>query len=113
MLDALAQDGQAGREVGRGDLGDEAGLEALAQAVLERLEVAREAVAREDELAAGLVERVERVEELLLGLDLGGEELDVVDEQDVAAAEAALEAVDRARCARAAMNSFVNVSTVV
>ena len=34
--DALAQHGQAGPAVGRLDVGDEAGLEALAQAVLER-----------------------------------------------------------------------------
>ena len=48
-------------------VGDQAGLEALAQAVLERVEVAREAVGGEDDLAAGVVQRVEGVEELLLG----------------------------------------------
>ena len=42
-LHALAQDGQARGEVGRRDCGDQAGLEALAQAVLEGLEVARAA----------------------------------------------------------------------
>ena len=42
-------------EVGRLDVGDEAGLEALAQAVLERVHVARQAVGGEHELAAGLV----------------------------------------------------------
>ena len=88
-------------EVGRPDVGDEAGLEALAQAVLERVEVAREAVGGEDELAAGVVQRVERVEELLLGLGLGLEELDVVDQEDVRAAEARLEALDRRRRERA------------
>ena len=40
VVNALAQDGQAGGEVGRADVGDETGLEALAQAVLERGEVA-------------------------------------------------------------------------
>ena len=45
VLDALAQDGQARGEVGRLDVGDEAGLEALAQPVLERVQVARQAVA--------------------------------------------------------------------
>ena len=70
-------------EVGGADVGDEAGLEALAQAVLERLQVAREAVGGEHDLAAAVVERVERVEELLLGARLALEELDVVDEQDV------------------------------
>ena len=78
---------------------DEAGLEALAQAVVERVEVARQAVGGEHELAAGVVERVEGVEELLLGLGLGLEELDVVDEQDVGAAVARLEA---RRCRRRA-----------
>src|SRR4029078_1317248 len=78
VLDALAQDREARREVGRGDRGDEAGLEARAEAFLERRESARWPVARQDELAAGLVERVEGVEELLLGLHLGGEELHVV-----------------------------------
>ena len=64
----LRRIGQARGEVGRRDVGDEAGLEALAQAVLERGEVARQAVGGQDELAAGLVQRVEGVEELLLGL---------------------------------------------
>ena len=54
----------------------------------------RQAVAGEDELAAGLVERVEGVEELLLGLGLALQELDVVDEQDVGVAEARLEVVE-------------------
>ena len=93
MLGALAQDGDARGEVGRLDGGDQAGLEALAQAVLEGAEVAREAIGGQHELAAEVVQRVEGVEELLLGLGLGREELDVVDEQDVGVAVAALEAV--------------------
>ena len=92
VLDALAQHGQAHGAVRCADVGDEARLEALAQTVLEGVEVAREAVGGQDELAAGLVEGVEGVEELLLGLRLALEELDVVDEQDVGVAEAALEA---------------------
>ena len=86
--DALAQDRQPRGEVGRADVGDQAGLEARAQAVLQRVDVARRPVGGEDELGAGLVERVEGVEELLLGLGLALEELDVVDEQDVDAAVA-------------------------
>ena len=100
VLDALAQDRHARGEVGWRDVGDEAGLEALAQAVLERGEVGGQAVGGEDELAAGLVQRVEGVEELLLGLRLALEELDVVDEQDVGVAEARLEALDVARLQR-------------
>ena len=99
VLDALAQHRQAHGAVRRADVGDEAGLEPLAETVLEGVEVAREAVGRQDELAAGLVERVERVEELLLGLHLALEELDVVDEEDVGATEAALEARRARRCA--------------
>ena len=100
VLDALAQDRQARGEVGRLEVGDEAGLEALAQAVLERGHVGGQAVGREHELAAGLVQRVERVEELLLGLRLALEELDVVDEQDVGAAEARLEVLGALRLDR-------------
>src|SRR5215475_13084940 len=50
------------------------------------------AIAGQDELAAALVKRVEGVEELLLGLHLVREELNVVDEEDVHAAEAVAEA---------------------
>ena len=113
VLGALAQDREARGEVGRLDVGDEAGLEALAQAVLERAEVAREAVGGQDDLAAEVVQRVEGVEELLLGLGLGREELDVVDEQDVGVAVAALEAVHVACAAAPRGTALVKVSTVV
>ena len=82
-LDLLAQDGDARLEVGAADVDDDALAEARAQALLELLELARRPVGGDDDLLAGLVERVERVEELDLGLLLLGEELDVVDEQDV------------------------------
>ena len=94
---ALAEDGDAGRVVGRLDHRHEARLEPLAQPLLDRHELAREPVAGEHELAPGLVQRVERVEELLLGLGLAGEELDVVDQQDVGVAVGLLEAVERSR----------------
>ena len=55
VLHALAQDGQARREVGRREVGDEAGLEALAQAGLEGARGRRQAVGGQHELAAGLV----------------------------------------------------------
>src|SRR5205814_8702687 len=85
---ALAQDRHARVEVRWLELCDEAVLEPLLEARLENAELARLAVAGDDELRAGLVERVERMEELLFGPHLLGEELDVVDEQDVGAAEA-------------------------
>ena len=71
-----------------------------------------QAVGGEHELAAALVERVEGVEELLLGARLALEELDVVDEQDVGVAVALLEALDSAACS-AATKSLVKASTVV
>ena len=113
VLRALAQDRQAGGEVGRLDVGDEPGLEALAQAVLERLQVARRPVGAEHDLPAAVVEGVEGVEELLLGLRLALEELDVVDQQHVDVAEARLEAVGAARRESAPRNSLVKASPVV
>ena len=83
------------------DVGDEAGLEALAQAVLERLQVVRGAVGGEHDLAPAVVEGVEGVEELLLGAGLALEELDVVDEQHVDVAEAALKHLGAAFAERA------------
>ena len=52
---ALAQDGDAGAELGWLDLGDEAAAEALAQAFLESLEIARGPVGGDDDLAPGVV----------------------------------------------------------
>jgi hypothetical protein len=91
VLRALAQDCEAGGEVGWGYIGDEARLEALAQTVLERLEITRRTVGGEDYLASAVVQGVERVEELLLGLGLALEELHVVEQQYVDVAEAGLE----------------------
>ena len=92
-------------------VGDEPGLEALAEAILERLEIARRAVGGQHDLATGVVEGVEGVEELLLGARLALEELDVVDQQDVNVTEARLEgSVSRAESE--AMNSLVKASAV-
>ena len=91
---ALAQDGDARAAVRRSDVGDQSALEALAQAVLERVEVARQAVGGQDELGAAFVEGVEGVEELLLGTGLALQELDVVDQQDVRGAVRILEPLD-------------------
>ena len=91
------QDGEPGGEVGRVDRDGQAPLEAVAQPRGEGRELARQPVGGEDELAAALIEGVEGVEELLLGVLLALEELDVVDEQDVEVAVAALEALGAAR----------------
>ena len=70
-------------EIGRLDVGDQAPLEARSQALLELRNLVRRAVAADDDLLLRVVQRVERVEELVLRAFLAGEELDVVDEQDV------------------------------
>ena len=93
-LDLLAQDRDARLEVGRLDVGDQAPFEPAAQPLLERGDVPRRPVARHDDLRAGLVQRVEGVEELLLDPLLVLEELDVVDQEHVVGAVALLEALD-------------------
>ena len=93
MVDSLAEDRQACAHAGWVDVGDETGLEALAQAILQGLQVSWGSVRGEHQLGSGFVEGVEGVEELLLGAGLALEELDVVDEQDVHVAEARLEGV--------------------
>ena len=82
---------------GRLDLNRQAPLEAIAQALGEGRELAGDAIGGEDELAAALIESVEGVEELLLGVLLALEELDVVDEQHVDVPVAALEALGAGR----------------
>ena len=92
-LGLVAQDGQAGLQVGRLDVGDQAPLEAAPQALLERRDGVGHAVGGDDDLLVGAVQRVERVEELLLEALAVLQELDVVDQQDVDVAVAALEGV--------------------
>ena len=82
-LGLLAQDRDLGLDVGRLDVGDQAPFEAGVQAFLDGGDLARGAVGADDDLLLRVVERVEDVEELLLGAVLAGDELDVVDEQDV------------------------------
>src|SRR5579872_841675 len=93
---ALSEDGEARGQVGRQDVGDQAGLEALPQALLDPVELGREAIARDDELPAAVLKGVEGVEELLGGLGLAGEELHVVDQQDVDVPVGLLEALELA-----------------
>ncbi len=77
------QDGDLGFEVGGLDVGDEAPLEAGAETVFDVAELLGGPVGGEDDLLGVAVEGVEGVEELFLGFFLAGEELDVVDEEDV------------------------------
>ena len=113
LLDQAAQDGQPGRQVGRLDGDGQAPLEAVAQARGEGRELARDPVGGEDQLAAGLIEGVEGVEELLLGGGLALEELDVVDQQHVDVAVAGLEGLGCRSTCSAPTNSLVNDSAVV
>src|SRR5690625_4607698 len=87
----LAEDRDPGLEIGRLDVGDEPPLEAVAEPVLECLEPFGRAVGADDDLLVRVVQGVESVEELLLGLDLALEELDVVDEEYVDVAVTTLE----------------------
>ena len=64
------------------------------QPFLERRDLARWSIGRDDDLSAAFVQRVEGVEELLLDPLLALDELDVVDEQHVVVAVAALEPLD-------------------
>ena len=88
----LLQNCEARLELGRLDVGDQAPFEATAQPVLDRGDRLRRPVGGDHDLAAAAVQVVERVEELLLELLGALEELDVVDEQHVDLAVAALEA---------------------
>ena len=86
----MREDREARLEVGRLHVGGETPLEARAQPLLEPAHLAHRPVAGQDDLLAGLVERVEGVEELLLDALLASEELHVVDQQDVVAGAVAL-----------------------
>ena len=93
-LGLVAQDGEPRLEVGRLNVGDQAPLEPAAQPLLQCRYGIGHAVAGDDDLLVGTVQRVERVEELLLQTFLALHELDVVDQQHVDVAVAALEVGD-------------------
>ena len=82
-----------GAQVGGAELGAEAPAEAVAEALRQPRERLRRAVAGEHDLLARGVKGVERVDELLLGVLLALERLDVVDQQGVELAVALLEAL--------------------
>ena len=90
------EDRDARLQVRRGQVGDEAPLEPAPEPLLERQDRLGRPVGAQDDLLAVLVDRVERVEELLLGPLLVGDELDVVDEEEVDPPVAGPELVDLA-----------------
>ena len=109
-LRLLAEDRDAGLEVGRLHVGDQAPLEPAAHAVLEAGEVLRRHVARDHDLLVVVVQGVEGVEERLLRLRLALQELDVVDQQDVDVAVALPGTAEPRLFAIELMKSFVNSS---
>lgn len=62
---ALAQDGRARLDIGQLQIRNQPPLEARDESLLQPLNLARRPVAGEDDLFVPLVQRVERVEELL------------------------------------------------
>src|SRR5207237_10917067 len=80
----LLENGDARLHFGWLDVGDEAPLEPAAQPLLEALDLGGKLVRGDEDLLATLVQGVEGVEELLHRLLLVAEELDVVQQQDVA-----------------------------
>src|SRR5918998_885942 len=78
-----AQDGYAHLVVRQLHIGYQTTLEARAQPLLEGRDGFRRFVARDDHLLPALVEGVEGVKELLLRTLLTGDELDVIDHQDI------------------------------
>src|SRR5262249_56345481 len=79
----LLEDGDASLEVRWLDIGDQAPFEARAEALLDVGDLFRRGIRGEDDLAMTLVQVVERVEELLLGAFLAGDEVDVVDQEEI------------------------------
>src|SRR5690606_34503523 len=79
----LAQDRDTRLEIRWLDVRDESPLEARDQALLEPRDLLRRTVARHHDLALRIMQRVERVEELLLRALLLTEEVHVVDQQQV------------------------------
>ena len=95
FLDLAIEDGDA-RLVVRGlEVDIQPALESAAQPVREAPDLRHGPVGGEDHLLVRVVQRVERVEELLLGSLLALEELDVVDQEDVHETVLVLELVPR------------------
>jgi hypothetical protein len=78
--------------------------------MFESLDFAGRAVAGQDDLFSGFVQGVEGVEELLLDSFLAGEEVDIVDQQDVRFPETSCGTASTRLFWRASMNSLVKRS---
>ena len=82
--------------VERADVDAEPALEARQHALVERVEIGRRPIGGDDDLTAGVDQRIQRVAELLLDR-LALEKLHVVDDQHVDAAQPLLERDRRLR----------------
>ena len=91
-----AQDGDSGLQIRRLDVDGQAGFKAGDQACLEPLEVFWRYVGGDHNALIGLMQRVERMEELFECSFLAAQELDVVDQQYVDLAVTAVEFLDLA-----------------
>ena len=78
-------------EVRQLDVGDHSPLKATDEARFEARDLRRRPIAREHDLPAAFVQRVEGVEELFLRRFLPLQEVDVVDEEEVGLAKAPAE----------------------
>ena len=90
----LMEDRDAGLQVWRLNIHEQARGEARPHAVLEALELGRGQVRGQDDLLVGAVQRIKGMEETFDRLFLVADELDVVDEEDVEFAVAAVEGLD-------------------
>lgn len=91
-----AQNGDSRLQIRRFDVHGQARFEAGDQTFVEALQVLRRHIGGDHDALVGLMQGVERVEELLKGRVLAAQELDIVDEQHVDLAVAAVEFLDLA-----------------
>ncbi len=89
-LQPVSEDLRAQRLVEIADLDDEPAAESRADALIQRLQIIRHPVAGDDDLLAGVDQRVDRMAELLLDR-LALDELHVVDDEKIDAAQLLLE----------------------
>ena len=78
-------------DVGRLDIGDQTHRETAQQARFDAIECLRCTVCREDQTLAFGQQRIDRIKQLFLRRSLADDELDVVDQQQVEAAQAGFE----------------------
>ncbi len=87
----FAKDGEARFDIRRLQVGGQSPFEARHEPLFEILNLVGGAIAGHDDLFAGFVEGIEGMEELFMDAFFAGEELNVVDEQDIGLAVSATE----------------------